>query len=345
MAHAGRATRRLDRILADRALQYPRLKRSAFIGLTLFVISSAYLTAAVRPLIQRSDSMSAATKAPSNTGFPSPEKEGTAVAQNPSPPITGTASIAPTHSAEQSRTTGQMKLRAIRIAGGTSFPPEVLKSNLKLVRINSFVTSEMVEYDVEFNLMGFLREHGFLQAEVRWNYVRLAGRNVELYLQVTEGPQYRLKSLSITGAAAFAPENIASQFNLHPGDIVNASEIKEALERIQHMYANQGFILLSYLPEEDRDPSAQTESMTINFDEGIQFHVAYVAFVGCDDQAQEDGLRARVNIRPGETYSVDRVESALAELKKLGVTKNTVETVDDKRGLIGIVFWLQSPRQ
>jgi outer membrane protein assembly factor BamA len=190
----------------------------------------------------------------------------------------------------------------------------------------------------------FLKDNGFIQADVRWNYAVLDAGDLEIHLYVNEGPQFRVADLSVKGVTVFEPTFISSQFNLRPGDIFNISAAKNALERIKQIYADQGYMKLSYIPEMNVDPSARTATMTFTFEEGVQFHVAYVVFVGAKNQAQENRLRAFTNIDPGDIYSAAVVKSDLDQLKKLGVTKNTVEIVDDQRGLIGITFWLRSPQ-
>jgi outer membrane protein insertion porin family len=202
----------------------------------------------------------------------------------------------------------------------------------------------MVEYDVETNLKSFLKEHGFLQSEVEWRLVPLEGRDVALHVQIKEGPQYRLADLTVKGITAFSTEDISSQFDLRVGDVLNLVEVKNALQKIMAMYADQGFFECSYLPDMDLDPVKRTAAMSITFEEGTRYRVGYVGFVGCDDQAQEDRLRAQVDIHPGEIYSPTKQKSLLALLKRFAVIESTVENVDEKRGLVGIVFWLQKPQ-
>ena len=109
-----------------------------------------------------------------------------------------------------------------------------------------------------------------MQSEVHWNFVPLEGKDVEVRLQITEGLQFRLADLRIKGVTVFAPDYISSQFNLHIGDVVNFSEIKAALERIKQIYADQGFMHWSYIPEFTFDLSKGTETFTFTFEEGIQ---------------------------------------------------------------------------
>jgi beta-lactamase regulating signal transducer with metallopeptidase domain len=295
MARGRGARRRFDRILADRPMLSPHLKKSAVAGLILLIMPFVYLMAAVqpyaihRPLLSKvvaAQTVSSPTPPDPETGILAvPKKPDHRVSMNAETPEPGSAEQPPMRqstrilidnfqpepgSAEKFPMTGERNLQAIRIAGSTSFPPEVLESALKIVRLNFPITTEMIEYDIEKNLKTFLGEHGFIQSEVHWSFVPLEGKDVEVRLQITEGPQFRLADLRIKGVTFFAPDYISSQFNLHTGDVVNFSEIKAALGRIKQIYADHGFMNWSYIPEFTFDSSKGTEAFTFTFEEGIQ---------------------------------------------------------------------------
>ena len=355
MARCGRATRRVDRILASRAVLSPRLKRSAIAGLILFVTPLIYLMAAIRPpIIPKPVLFSPVIAQPvSNPSREEPEKKDIAVLSKRDQSV-GTSTIAsstPNRTQERRSVAEQPHIsggggiiRTIKIIGSTSFPAAVLQSKFKLVQIGQSVTPETVESEIGMYLLSFLMEHGLLQAEVKGSFVPLKGRDVELHLQITEGPQYRLSDLAIRGFTAFSHEDIYSQFNLHVGDVANINGLKSAMERIRNMYADRGYIKMSYIPERNFDLQKQTVAITLTFEEGMQYHVAYVGFVGFSDQTQENQLRALVDIYPGDIYSASKEKAVFAELKKVGVTKDTIEIIDESRGLIAIAFWLQSPQ-
>ena len=236
-------------------------------------------------------------------------------------------------------------LRSIKITGSTAFQPADLESQLKVVRLNSSVTREMVEYDIEMNLRGYLNEHGFILSEVHWDLMPPDGRDVELRISIAEGPQFRLVSLILKGFAAFSSKTVYSQFNMKDGDVLNYSELKNGINRIRSMYADRGFIKWEFIPEIYLDKQKQTAAITYEFVEGKQYRVDHIKFVGCRDKAEEDRLRAQVDIQPGDIYSAGKKEATFAQLKRFGVIKDSVHIVDEERGLIGITFWLRDSQE
>ena len=57
----------------------------------------------------------------------------------------------------------------------------------------------------------------------------------------------------------------------------------------------------------------------------------HVRFVGCRDKAEEERLRAHIDIYPGDIYSAGKEKAAFAQLKKFGVIKDSIDVIT--RGL------------
>ena len=235
-------------------------------------------------------------------------------------------------------------LRTIEISGTSYFSVSMIRSSLKLARISFPVTPEMVEADIAMNITPLLKEFGFLESKVDWKMTPLDENSAALGLQISEGPQYRLGDLEISGVTAFPLADVASKFELHIGDIVNLQAVRRGLDGTLALYRDYGYVDCSYIPTLDLDPNRRTASLRYEFAEGMQYRIAYVGFTGVADQAEEDRLRMRVNLGPGEIFSATRQRAACAALREFGLANDTVEIVDQKRGLLGLVFWLQRPQ-
>jgi outer membrane protein assembly factor BamA len=233
------------------------------------------------------------------------------------------------------------RLKSVQFIGNKALTAAQLQRHLKFAKSGKRVVPEMVEYDLNTNLKDFLKEKGFLRHEFSWKLIPLPGKDVALQVQLAEGPQYRLTGLAIHGFTVFSKEAISSQFHLKPGGIANYIEIERAVRRIKGMYFDRGFIDVEVLQDLEVDPKNQGVVASFDIWEGIQYRIAYVGIVGCGDQAEEDRLRARIDLHPGDTFSAGKLDAVTASLKKRGVAENTVEILDVKKGLLGIVFWLR----
>jgi outer membrane protein assembly factor BamA len=236
---------------------------------------------------------------------------------------------------------GYKRIAAVEFTGNRIFDQATLQKELRTITVGGRVTSGTIESDIEINLKAFLKQHGYMQCEITYEELPLADEDVKLRIRISEGPQFRLANLDFRGMTFFVERGISSQFYLRPGEIVNFSEIKSGLERVQRMYSNLGFINWSYVPEQSFDELNQTMSLTFTICEGVRHRIGIVAFVGCHDQAEEDRLRAQTDLQPGDVFSPQKLSLVALQLKKFGVVKESTAILDETQGIVGIVFWLK----
>jgi outer membrane protein assembly factor BamA len=186
-----------------------------------------------------------------------------------------------------------------------------------------------------------------MQCEVSCEEISFADGSVGVRIKVAEGLQYRLSKLEVKGVKSFKTEEIAAQFHLRPGDVLNFVEVKRGLELIRRMYSEKGFVDFSYIPEQDFNPANQTAGLAFTFEEGIRYRIAYVGIVGCGDQGEEDHVRATIGLRPGDFFQLSALEAAVDAINKLGFYQQlgeqdyAVEPIDEKPGLLSVVFYLK----
>jgi len=240
------------------------------------------------------------------------------------------------------------RLSNIEVLGSNTFEPQTLLNTLQIVRVGEPYESGALEADIEINLKGFLKQHGFITPEVKWEEISRREREVEVRIHVEEGLQYRLSKLELKGMVLFSRDELLSHFNLNPGDVVDFSAIRDGLDKIKERYGNWGHINVSYLPEQmiDRDTQAMTLIFTI--EEGFPFHIAHVGFVGCKNQVEEDRLRSIVAVRAGELFRSKDLDASVRAINNLGLYKPIgekdykVSVIDETEGLLRIVFRLQA---
>ncbi len=236
------------------------------------------------------------------------------------------------------------RVNSIEITGNKTFDSPTLRAQLRQVRAGAQVTSGTIEWDIEVNLKSFLKEHGFVRCSVRSEEVPLTAQDVDIHITVSEDSQYRLSSLSFKGNSLLTNQETARVFDIRPGDVVNMKKIKQGLDALQQVYRRYGFIKYSYIPEQDFDEQNKTMSLSLTIDQGHQFYISYVAFVGCRDQAEEDWLKTQTeeaSIRPNLLFSPDLLESGISRLRQiLGVDVKAYTEIIDRESRVGIVFWI-----
>jgi len=236
------------------------------------------------------------------------------------------------------------KVRSIHFEGSTSFEEATLLKRLRLMRVGSAFQPGGLDADIELNLKSFLKEHGFMSSEVRWQTTPEPDGTVDVTVEVSEGPQYRLGTLEFEGPTVFPREQIRALIDLREGDILNFTKLKAGLDQLKHMYSDDGYINWSYLPEVNTSGTKMNLRFTIVEDQ--QFRLGSVGFVGCGDQEEENQLRSLIKLRPGEVFRMSEVEAGVIAINELDRFKTIGEAdfviyPDEKTGLISVVFWLK----
>jgi len=237
---------------------------------------------------------------------------------------------------------GYRRVNAIRFTGSTAFDGATLENQLRMVKVGERVTSSIIEWDIESNVKAFFREYGYVKCEIAFEEERLTPEDINLHVMISEGSQYRLASLNIAGVKTFKKHAIAAKFDIHPGEIVNFKNIKEGLDEVKRLYAAYGFINVVYISEQIFDEQNKTMALSFSIEEGFQYFIAYVAFVGCSDQAEEERLKTQTIAQPGHLFNPVLLDADTLRLKTmLGVAvKATTDFLPDK-ALVGIVYWLE----
>ncbi len=244
------------------------------------------------------------------------------------------------------------RVNSIEIIGNKVFDSQILKAQLKRVREGMSLTTAIIEWDIEVNLKGFLKEHGFLHCIVTFKEIPRTAQVVDLHIAVSEGPQYRLGSLAFKGNSLnikvlpdgpFRAVNLANAFDIRPGDIVNLNKIKSGLDKVKQIYENSGYLQVSCLPEQVFDEQQRTMSLSVTIDPGYYHFISYVAFVG-GDQTQQEWLKtelAKGSIRPNLLFMPEDLKHEADRLKKItGFNIKVFTDEAEQEGRVGILFWI-----
>jgi len=86
---------------------------------------------------------------------------------------------------------------------------------------------------------------------------------VAVSVEVTEGLQYKLKSITFREEKVFASDQLREQFVIADGDIFNAEKIRSGACNIRRLNATQGYINFTPVLDADTDDASATVSLSI----------------------------------------------------------------------------------
>ena len=156
---------------------------------------------------------------------------------------------------------------------------------------------------------------GFIQAEVRRPSVSRNGSKVEVTFQITEGPQFHVGRVSLSGARVFAADEITQRLTLKPGAIYSPQALQADIKTIRDMYGAKGYLELSVIPSPV--PTGRG-GMDVNFqiEEGFAYYVDKVNISG-NTKTKDKVIRRELALAPGDLFNTVRMDASKARLENL----------------------------
>jgi outer membrane protein insertion porin family len=219
-----------------------------------------------------------------------------------------------------------------------------------------------VEDDVRERLPGWYADQGFVDFQVTHDSLvsDSAGGKAVLRLTVDEGQVYRVGTFDIQGNRRFSTEELTTLYPFGPigptggptgkPRAFSRSEWVEATEKVQNLYANNGYIYAQVQPEEVRRTGAVGNPLVDlhwNIREGSPSTINKVEIVG-NDVTHERVIREAIVMLPGDLFSRERLIRSYQNVSNLGFFQQPLPSPDVKPAANGvdvdIVFRVEEKR-
>ncbi len=197
---------------------------------------------------------------------------------------------------------------------------------------------------------------GLYGMKVDVKQTELPGNRVALDIEILEGTESRIRSVSFVGNSVFSEQTLASQFDLGPKswwefysskDQYSRQKLAADLEKLRSFYLDRGYVKFSIESTEvSMSPDRKDIYITIGVREGEQYKVSGVEFAGTKvvDEAE---LRKLVVIKDGQPFSrKELTESTGAMVKRIGnegyafANVNPVPQLDENEKTVKLTLYV-----
>ncbi|GAB6049212.1 outer membrane protein assembly factor BamA [Hydrogenophilus islandicus] len=209
----------------------------------------------------------------------------------------------------------------ITFNGMKEFEPEQIKKALRDLGIaEARIFDPALVRQAEQELKRQYLAKGKYAAQVRAEVVPLPRNRVALRFDVVEGDVAKIREIKIVGAQAFKEKDLLEQFQLTtPGwftwytkaDQYSREKLSQDLENLRAFYMNQGY--LDFRIDSANvaiSPDKRDIFITVAIHEGKPYRVSEVKLTG-DFPVPADELAKRVELKPGELYSREKLEKSI----------------------------------
>jgi len=132
-----------------------------------------------------------------------------------------------------------------------------------------------------------------------------------IVIEVDEGEQTLVGGVRIIGNNPFKPGELLDDLSLKPGAPFDSSRIGADIYRIRNRMWDKGFVLAEI--GHSLALSDHRAYLTYDIDQGPRMRVREVEITG-NDVAKEDNIREWLSFRPGEVFSLEKVQDSQQHL-------------------------------
>ena len=207
-------------------------------------------------------------------------------------------------------------LNEIQIDGATRISPKKLRKNLG-VKLNTPLREEDLEKGRE-KIMETYQAHGFNDVEVTFRVEAIdaiRGTSRAVYT-VNEGIKGSVSTVRFEGNTHFSDRVLRKQMKTRQKTLfsfvdksgrLDEMQLQDDLQKVREFYQNHGYIDVAVRDVTKQRTSSGALQIVIAIDEGPQYHVGKLSFVGYK-ATNEQKLRAMVKMKEGSVYSAKAIK-------------------------------------
>lgn len=168
----------------------------------------------------------------------------------------------------------------------------------------------------------FMFSKGYFRAKILEPKFQLVSGSYVVTINVYEGVRFRYGELKVQGAKAFTEKEVLELVGLKTGEIANGKILQDLFyEKLKRIYADKGYILYDaeFEPkfiDSQKEGEDATVDLLIMIDEGRQFKLGEIKFIGVDEaKAQE--LKRFFLLEYGEIFNQSKIEEGIKKINEL----------------------------
>ncbi len=171
-------------------------------------------------------------------------------------------------------------------------------------------------------VLDYYHSKGYRDAQILSDSVWTTGENnLNILIQVYEGPQYYVRNIAVVGAEVFTPDEIREHLGFHKGDVydmvrldLNLRGPTQDFTDVSSLYYDRGY--LSNINKEETVVPGDSIDILIRVQEGKEHYWRYVDIKN-NTKTKDYVIRRELFTRPGDAFSRSAVIRSMRQLAAL----------------------------
>ncbi|MDP1758777.1 MAG: outer membrane protein assembly factor BamA [Thermodesulfovibrionales bacterium] len=226
----------------------------------------------------------------------------------------------------------KVKIKSIVIEGNKAISKKEIKKAIKTDEwwLFSFMTSsgyykkDEMSFDIE-RLKNLYFNKGYIKVAVSDPKIQLTEdkKGMIISIMISEGEQYRISSVDITGNKAFPEAELRKKIKSAPKNVFSRARLRSDVAAIGETYSEKGYALVSVGPDIEPDDAARQVRITFKIDEGSIYKIGRINISG-NIKTMDKVIRREIRLDEGDTFNSKLLKRSYERLNNL----NFFETVD-----------------
>lgn len=227
------------------------------------------------------------------------------------------------------------KIKEINIVGNESYDDKTLLDEFELtaptwysiLSTNDQYSKQKLAADLE-SLSSFYLDRGYLKFNIDSTQVSITPDKKDIYItiNITEGDQYSIQEVKLSGKLLFDDETLFKAVNLRPGDLFSRKYIVESSDALTTLMSNRGYAFANINAIPDVNEEDKSVAITFYVDPGRRIYVNRINISG-NSRTRDEVLRREFRQLENAWMSAEKIERTTTRLEKLGYfTSVNVET-------------------
>ncbi|MFH2037398.1 MAG: outer membrane protein assembly factor BamA, partial [Candidatus Zixiibacteriota bacterium] len=177
-------------------------------------------------------------------------------------------------------------------------------------------------------IIEYLHKQGYVDAYLKSDSVVIdtAMNQMDIYLDIYEGPQYYFGKTSFVGNEVFDNEVLSRVLKYKEGKIFDADKFDESFYEVHFIYQEKGYLHVRI--QDDRKTEDSLINIVFDIVEGLPSEVNLVKIVG-NNRTKEKVIRREMKMRPGQVFHRSLLMRSIRDVMALNFFNNVEPNIQD----------------
>lgn len=226
----------------------------------------------------------------------------------------------------------KIKIKKILTEGNKAIASSKIKGVMETKEwwLFSFISSsgyykkDRMESDIE-KIRDLYFNNGFIKVVVGEPRIQLSDDKKGMFISIpiSEGDQYKIASIDISGNKAFDGNSIRGRISMMPDTPFSKANLRKDIFSISELYSENGYALITVTPDLIPDESKKLVRINLKIDEGERYRIGRIEIAG-NTKTRDKVIRREVRLDEGDLFNSALIKRSYERINNL----NFFETVE-----------------